>query len=109
MYMNSCKKYIEQNDLNGASHLEVSVYYTKGGGNYLSGGNTPRGYYLSVRPVTKRDNMVSFELFSGRSRLLFETSRYTAKQFARAVEMAESMEKELIEAVVKDNQAVKAV
>ena len=107
--MNSCEKYIERNDLNGASHLEVSVYYTKSGCNYLSGGTTPRGYYLSVRPVTKCDGMVSFKLLAGCRRLLFETSRYTAKQFARAVEMAKGMEEELIEAVVKDNQAAKAV
>ena len=101
--MHSCKKYIERNDLNGASHLEVSVYYTKGGG------TLPRGYYLSVRPVTKRDGMVSFELFSGQGRLLFEASRFTEKQFARAVEMARGMEEELIEAVVMDNQAVEIV
>ena len=101
--MNRHEKYIERSDLKGATHLEVSVYYTKGGG------AVPRGYYLSVRPVTKRDGMVSFALFSGRRRLLFETSRYTAKQFARAVEMAEGMEEELIEAVVKDNQTAKAV
>lgn len=107
--MRSCKKYIERNDLNGASHLEVSVYYTKGTGTFLSTCTIPRGYYLSVRPVTKRDGMVSFELFSGQSRLLFEASRFTEKQFARAVEMAEGMEEELIEAVVMDNQAAEIV
>ena len=101
--MHSCKKYIERNDLNGASHLEVSVYYTKGGG------TLPRGYYLSVRPVTRRDGMVSFELFSGQCQLLFGASRYTAKQFAKAMEMAKGMEKELIEAVVMDNRVAETV
>ena len=97
--MNRHEKYIERDDLKGATHLEVSVYYTKGGG------ATPRGYYLSVRPVTKRDGMVSFDLFSGRRQLLFETSRFTAKQFARAVEMAKGMEDELIASVAAENKA----
>ena len=97
--MEKYEKYIERSDLKGASHLQVSVYYTKGSG------ATPRGYYLSVRPVTKRDGMVSFDLFSGRRRLLFETSRFTAKQFARAVKMAENVEEDLIAAVAAENKA----
>lgn len=97
--MNRHEKYIERGDLKGATHLEVSVYYTKGGG------AVPRGYYLSVRPVTKRDGMVSFDLFSGRRQLLFETSRFTAKQFARAVKMAKDVEDELIASVAAENKA----
>lgn len=103
--MNRHEKYIERSDLKEASHLEVAVYYTKGGVNLLSGGTSPRGYYLSVRPVTMRNGMVSFDLFSGRSQLLFETSRFTAKQFARAVEAARDMEDELIAFVAAENQA----
>jgi hypothetical protein len=103
--MNKHEKYIERDDLKGASHLEVSVYYAKGGRNCFSGGNTPRGYYLSVRPVTKRNNMVSYELFSGSRRLLFETNRYSDKQFSRAIGMAEGFEGELINLVVAENQA----
>ena len=97
--MDRYEKYIERNDLKGATHLEVSVYYTKG--DYA----VSRGYYITVRPVTKRDGMVSFNLFSGRRKLLFETSRYTAKQFARAVEMAKDVEAELIATVAAENQA----
>ena len=99
------EKYIERNDLKGASHLEIAVYYTKGGNNPLSGGITPRGYYLSVRPVTLRSGMVSFELFSGHRQLLFEASRFTAKQFAKAVAMARDVEDELIASVAAENQA----
>ena len=97
--MNRHEKYIERSDLKGATHLEVAVYYTKGGG------AVPRGYYLSVRPVTKRNGMVSFDLFSGRRQLLFETSRFTAKQFARAVKMAKDVEDELIASVAAENKA----
>ena len=99
------EKYIKRDDLQGANHIEVSVYYTKGGMNYLSGGTTPRGYYVSVRPVTKRDYTVSFDLFAGRRQLLFETARFTAKQFARAIEMAKGFEDGLISAVVAENKA----
>ena len=47
------EKYIERNDLSDATHLEVSVSYKIGGSNFLGGGITPRGYYLTVRPVKK--------------------------------------------------------
>lgn len=103
--MDKHTKYIERSDINGATHLEISVYYTKGGANYFSGGTIRRGYYISVMPVTKGNDMVSFELFSGRKRLLFETARYTAKQFGRAVELAKNVEAELIAAVVTEIKA----
>ena len=98
-------KFIERDDLKDATHLEVSVYYTKGGASYFTGGTIPRGYYLSVRPITKRDGMVSFDLFSGSKRLLFETARYSVKQFDRAVELSRGFENELISAVVAENKA----
>ena len=103
--MKKHETYIERDDLKGATHLEVKVFYTKGGANYFSGGTNPRGYYLSVRPVKKGNGMVSFDLFSGCKRLLLETARYTDKQFQRAVEMAKNYEDELITAVVAENKA----
>ena len=103
--MKEHKRYIERGDLKGATHLEVSVYYAKGGVNCFSGGTIPRGYYLGVRPVSKRGGMVSFELFAGRKQLLFEISRCTDKQFGRAVKMAAVFEDQLIDAVVAENQA----
>jgi len=103
--MKKHENYIERDDLKGATHIEISVYYSKGGANYLSGGTTPRGFYLSVKPVTKRDGMVSYVLFSGRSQFLFETARYTDKQFARAVKMAMVFEEQLVAAVVAENTA----
>ena len=99
------EKYIERNDLRDATHLEISVYYTKGGANYFSGGTTPRGFYISVTPVTKSNGMISFTMFTGRKQLLFTTNRYTDKQLARAVEMAKDYEAELISVVVAENKA----
>ena len=102
--MDRYKKYIERDDLTDATHLEVSVYYTKGGANYFSGGVTRRGYYLSVKPITKGNGMVRYTVFSGCSQLLFETQRFTAKQFANAVEMAKNREEELIGIVVAERE-----
>ena len=103
--MHEHKRYIERSDLRDATHLEVSVYYTKGGVNFFSGGSTPRGYYLSVKPVTKGQRTISYVLFSGSARLLMETKRFSAKQLAQAVEIAKSYEESLISEVVKDNSA----
>lgn len=103
--MKKHERHIERGDLKGATHLEVSVYYTKGGMSYFTGNTSPRGYYLSVRPVTKRDGMTSFDLFSGRKQLLLETARYTDKQFARAVELAKDFEDDIITAVAAECKA----
>jgi hypothetical protein len=48
--------------------------------------------------------MVSYAIFSGISKFLFETRRYSDKQFDRAVEMSQGMEPELIAAVVAKNK-----
>jgi len=103
--MKQHKNYIERNDLKGASHLEVSVYYTKGGANYFCGGTIQRGYYVSVTPVTKKGGTISFELFAGCKRFLFAANRYTDKQFQRAIEMAKDYEDELIAVAVAENKA----
>jgi hypothetical protein len=103
--MKQQKRYIERNDLNRSSHLEVNVYYYKGGISAYTGQMLPRGYYLSVRPVILGNGTVSFDLFSGCKRLLLEVSRYTDKQFTRAVEMAKSYENEMIAAVVAECRA----
>lgn len=94
--MKEHKRYIARGDLQNASHLEVSVYYTKGGMSAFTGQVSPRGYYLSVRPVTLGKGTVSFNLFSGCKRLMLKANRYSNKQFAKAVEMAKDFENELI-------------
>lgn len=103
--MEKHKKYIENGNLKDATHLEVFVYYDKGGMSYFTGKVSPRGYYLSVTPVTKRDGMVSFAMFTGYKQLLLETKRYSAKQFNQTVEMSEDVEATLISAVIEKNEA----
>jgi len=98
-------KYIERGDLKGATHLEVSVRYSKGGMSYFTGKASPRGYYISVKPVTKKDNSVSFMLFDGVGQLVLEANRYSDKQFDRAVGLSRSVEPELIAAVLEKHAA----
>jgi hypothetical protein len=105
LHMKSHDKYIERSDLLDATHLELSVYYNKGGANYFNGGVDPRGYYLCVKPVRKGNGMIRYTMFTGLSRFLFETKRFSAKQFERAVDMAKGFEDELIAAVVEKNKA----
>ena len=50
-------------------------------------------------------NRLSYTMFKGRKQFLFETARFSAKQFARAVEMAKDVEEELIAVVVAENKA----
>jgi hypothetical protein len=103
--MKKHKKYIERNDLKGMTHLEVEVFYDLGGYSAFAGGIKPRGYYISVTPVNMSGNMISFTAFSGQGRLLFETKRFTAKQFERAKDMSKDFEGELIASVAERNKA----
>ena len=103
--MKKHEKYVECGNLRNATHLEVSVYYSKGGISYFTGQTSPRGYYLSVTPVKKGSNMVSYEMFSGFKQLLLETKRYSDKQFGQAIEMSKGVEQELIAAVIDKHKA----
>lgn len=74
--------------------------------NFFSGGTTPRGYYLSVTPVTRRgDGTVSFVMFSGTARLLLQTNRFSPKQFEQAVELGKQAAPELIAHVLEQERA----
>lgn len=100
-------KYIESipyEGLNNATHLDVKVYYDKGGRNWFSGADEPRGFYISVTPVTRSGGMVSTALFSGAKKLLLEVSRYTDKQHDRAIELSHGARDELIRYVLEKNK-----
>lgn len=91
--------------LKNGSHIDVEVYYTKGGANYLSGGTTPRGYYLSVSPVTHKNGMVSTIMFTGKKKLLMQSNRYSAKQFEQAVQKGRLEAPELIKQVIDEEKS----
>ena len=90
---------IPYENLKNATHIEVEVHYSLGGLNF-SGGSSARGYYLSVKPVTVRGNTVSYNLFSGVSRLLLVVNRYSDRQFKQAVELSEAVKDELVRQVL---------
>ena len=103
--MQKHEKYIERDDLIGATHLQVSVFYDKGGVSYFNGQTSPRGFYLSVTPVTRGNGMISYTMFTGLKRLIHEVNRYSDKQFRHALAVSEAYEDELIAAVVAKNKA----
>ena len=86
--MKEYKKYIETNEFPGNTHLQISVYYSKGGTSYFSGQNNPRGFYVSVTPVKRDGITVSYLMFSGYSHFLFGANRYSEKQHDKAIEMS---------------------
>lgn len=92
------KTYIKQND----QDYKIEVYYTKGGPNYAYGGEIARGYYISVCPVTlKEENGYTTETyigFSGVKYKLFEVARKSNSAEAKANEMANE---ELIQSLIE--------
>jgi hypothetical protein len=64
------------------THICVEVDYQKGGRNYLTGGCSPRGIFVCVRPVAIEDGVERWVLFDGAKDLLEETSRMSAKKVA---------------------------
>lgn len=61
------------------THLDVELYYYKGGMNYFTGSVEKRGYYLSAQPLTKKENSYGYTAFSGVKKLYKEVGRYSHK------------------------------
>jgi len=65
--------------------LEIrgEVYYSRGGANYFSGGNDPRGYWFSVQPVRiTPEGYQSFIMGSGHRKFIKEAKRFSDKELA---------------------------
>ena len=64
---------------------EIELRYDLGGMNYFSGRVQPRGYVVSVCPITlENDNGVtikSFQAFTGKSMIVKEADRFSQKVF----------------------------
>jgi hypothetical protein len=91
--------------LKNGTHIDVEVFYDKGGVSYFSGGTTTRGYYISVTPVTHKNGMTSVVLFTGVKKLLLPTNRYSDKQLAQAAELGKVAAPELIRRVLDKEKA----
>jgi hypothetical protein len=96
------KKYLPLEPNSSATHLKVEVYYSKGGMNYFTSSNEKRGIYLSVSPVTRRENSESYMGFSGVKKHLVDMARFSQKTFDNFVVTPE-IEKELIDHVCQKN------
>lgn len=96
------KKYLPLEPNSSATHLKVEIYYSKGGANYFTGTNEKRGIYLSVSPVTRKENSESYMGFSGIKKHLVDMARFSQKTFDNFVVTPET-EKELIDYVCAKN------
>jgi len=96
----------EDPDRPGKTTLDVVVYYDLGGPNYFTDGNSPRGYYLRVSPITRRDSWNSYVGFSGVKILLQAADRFSQKvleQVAATALQHEMYPKVLAAVVAKGN------
>lgn len=59
--------------------LMISVYYDMGGVSWATGDRKPRGYYLSVTPVSWSPTVRSVRGFSGTYMLLRHAGRFSSK------------------------------
>lgn len=85
------------------THINVEVYYSKGGMNYFTSSVEKRGYYLSVQPITKSSNSVSFTAFTGVKQLVKEVGRFSPKILAEFVVEYELMNKLVAHVMEKNN------
>ena len=80
------------------NRIMLSIFYTLGGLSYLSGETSPRGYYVSVTPVSESHGCISMRLFNGFKKLLQPAKRYSAKTLPGLEEDAQKfLEKVLLQ------------
>lgn len=72
-------------------HVDVEVFYSKGGMNYFNGTNESRGYYLSVQPVEVKGDFVTMTAFSGTKWLIEEATRFSEKKLEELAAKALSL------------------
>lgn len=88
------KEYIKRED----QTLRIEVYYDLGGYNWATGNEEPRGYYLSVTPVSVVRNdegkiiMEEVRAFSGIKTVLMEVERKSKNRSKKALEIVENGE-----------------
>lgn len=83
------------------------IRYEMGGVNYFSGGNSRRGYYLSVTPEKHENGSVSFMMFSGIKGLLQEAARFN-QRILDTIEAPEELKQKLIAHVLEKEKIVLA-
>ena len=81
--------------------LKCELYYDKGGMNYFTYKNEPRGYYVSVSPVERTVGEYyvceSAVAFSGIKYNILEVARKSKKAEESAIEMYEGIKQAIID------------
>lgn len=85
------------------THVDVEVYYSKGGMNYFTGSVERRGYYLSVQPLSKSTNSYSYTAFTGIKQLVREAGRFSPKALNEFVVDYEMMNTMVAHVMEKNN------
>lgn len=84
------------------THIDVELYYSKGGMNYFTSRNEERGLYLSVSPLEKGDRFVKYSAFSGIKKHVKAMKAFSQKAFD-TFQPSESDIQQLINHVVESN------
>ena len=90
-----------------ATHVDVELYYSKGGMNYFSGRNEARGLYISVQPLSKGDRWTSFVAYSGFKQHVKEMKMFTQKALDSFVPDPELVQKLISHVIEKSGLRVK--
>ena len=84
-------------------YLKIRLYYSLGGMNYFNYKQEARGFYLSVSPVKREGHLESYVAFSGTKYCVHPCNRFSKKAAEQAAEEAKTVEKDLINFVLKEN------
>lgn len=97
------------------TQLKVEIYYSRGGWNVFTGNEDPRGFWISVQPVSHSETagikMESFVVGSGLKKFLTETKadRPGGKAEQAAVALAKELESGIVAKVCrKENLSLAA-
>lgn len=96
--------YIKVNGNGRANYLRIDLDYSKGGYNYFTYKQEPRGYYIHVSPVLREDRggcvMESYAAFSGIKDCLLEVARKSNKAEAEALKLFEQAKEKYIDYIL---------
>ena len=85
-----------------ATHLKVELYYSLGGLNVFTYKGEPRGYYLSVSPVSRKGNWETYVAFTGLKQCILPVKRQTQKRAQEALRKMNECLQPLIDKVLQD-------
>jgi len=76
--------------LRNGTHIELMVYYYRGGRDIYSSDDPLPGYYLKATPVRKEGGMSTSAFYASKRIFLSQDRSYSAENFEKAVRLSES-------------------